>query len=55
MNPEPQEVQPPLIYLNKSATTWPKPTEVFEEVAQCLRLPLHEPQRTTGRIPFGKK
>jgi cysteine desulfurase/selenocysteine lyase len=48
MNPEPQEVQPPLIYLNNAATTWPKPTEVLEEVAQCLRQPLHEPGRTTG-------
>lgn len=37
-----------LIYLNNAATTWPKPPEVLQEVAQCLRLPLHEPGRTTG-------
>ncbi len=40
--------QLPLIYLNNAATTWPKPAEVLEEVATCLRLPLHEPGRTTG-------
>lgn len=40
--------QPPLIYLNNAATTWPRPAEVLEEVANCLRLPLHEPGRTTG-------
>ncbi len=39
---------PPLIYLNNAATTWPKPTEVLNEVAHCLRQPLHEPGRTTG-------
>lgn len=48
MNPEPQETQPPFIYLNNAATTWPKPAEVLEEVATCLRLPLHEAGRTTG-------
>ena len=48
MNPEQQEVHQPLIYLNNAATTWPKPPEVLEEVAQCLRQPLHEPGRTTG-------
>ena len=48
MNPGPQAAQPPLIYLNNAATTWPKPYEVLEEVAQCLRQPLHEPGRTTG-------
>jgi len=37
-----------LIYLNNAATTWPKPPEVLQEVAHCLRLPLHEPGRTTG-------
>jgi selenocysteine lyase/cysteine desulfurase len=37
-----------LIYLNNAATTWPKPQEVLQEVAQCLYLPLHEPCRTTG-------
>jgi cysteine desulfurase / selenocysteine lyase len=48
MNPEPQDMQPPLIYLNNAATTWPKPAEVLEKVAACLREPLHEPGRTTG-------
>jgi cysteine desulfurase family protein len=48
MNPEPQDAQPPLIYLNNAATTWPKPNEVLREVANCLRQPLHEPGRTTG-------
>ena len=48
MDLEPQDTQPPLIYLNNAATTWPKPTEVLQEVAECLRLPLHEPGRTTG-------
>jgi len=48
MNPSPQDAQPPLIYLNNAATTWPKPPEVLLEVARCLRLPLHEPGRTTG-------
>ena len=42
------DAQSPLIYLNNAATTWPKPAEVLEEVATCLRLPLHEPGRTTG-------
>jgi cysteine desulfurase/selenocysteine lyase len=48
MNPGPHDAQSPLIYLNNAATSWPKPSEVLEEVAQCLRLPLHEPGRTTG-------
>jgi len=48
MNPERQEAQQSLIYLNNAATTWPKPPEVLEEVAHCLRQPLHEPGRTTG-------
>ncbi|WP_321505051.1 aminotransferase class V-fold PLP-dependent enzyme [uncultured Methanoregula sp.] len=48
MNPKPQETQSPFIYLNNAATTWPKPAEVLEEVASCLRLPLHEVGRTTG-------
>jgi cysteine desulfurase family protein len=48
MNPEPQDQQSPFIYLNNAATTWPKPAEVLEEVAACLRQPLHEPGRTTG-------
>jgi cysteine desulfurase family protein len=48
MNHEPQEEQSPLIYLNNAATTWPKPPEVLQEVTECLRQPLHEPERTTG-------
>ena len=43
-----QHEQPHLIYLNNAATTWPKPPAVLEEVANCLRQPLHEPGRTTG-------
>jgi cysteine desulfurase/selenocysteine lyase len=46
-----QDTASPLIYLNNAATTWPKPAEVLEEVAQCLRQPLHEPGRTTGNGP----
>jgi len=38
----------PVIYLNNAATTWPKPPAVLQEVADCLRRPLHEPGRTTG-------
>jgi len=48
MNPGPQDQKSPLIYLNNAATTWPKPGEVLEEVAACLRQPQHEPGRTTG-------
>jgi cysteine desulfurase family protein len=48
MQPVLQTEQPQLIYLNNAATTWPKPHEVLEEVAACLRMPLHEPGRTTG-------
>ncbi len=48
MNLEPQAAQPPLIYLNNAATTWPKPPEVLQEVAECLRQPQYEPGRTTS-------
>jgi selenocysteine lyase/cysteine desulfurase len=48
MNPGPREDSSPLIYLNNAATSWPKPPEVLEEVARCLKQPLHEPGRTTG-------
>jgi cysteine desulfurase / selenocysteine lyase len=48
MKHAPQEVNTPLIYLNNAATTWPKPPEVLEEVAACLRMPVHEAGRTTG-------
>jgi cysteine desulfurase family protein len=44
--PQPGE-ELPFIYLNNAATTWPKPLEVLDEVAACLKLPLHEPGRTT--------
>jgi cysteine desulfurase / selenocysteine lyase len=43
-----EDVTTPLIYLNNAATTWPKPPEVREEVASCLRMPVHEAGRTTG-------
>ena len=43
-----QNNQPDLMYFNNAATTWPKPPEVLEEVAACLRMPVHEPGRTTG-------
>jgi cysteine desulfurase/selenocysteine lyase len=48
MIPGSQDKKSPLIYLNNAATTWPKPADVLEEVAACLRQPLHEPGRTTG-------
>ena len=48
MQPTSENNQPNLVYLNNAATTWPKPAEVLEEVASCLRLPLHEAGRTTG-------
>lgn len=48
MQPTSQNTQPDLVYLNNAATTWPKPPEVLEEVAACLRQPMHEAGRTTG-------
>jgi cysteine desulfurase family protein len=48
MQPVLQNGQPHMIYLNNAATTWPKPSEVLNEVAHCLRQPIHEPGRTTG-------
>jgi cysteine desulfurase / selenocysteine lyase len=48
MKPILKRKKPNLIYLNNAATSWPKPPEVLEEVAHCLRQPLHEPGRTTG-------
>jgi len=39
---------PPLIYLNNAATTWPKPPEVLDEVARCLRTPFFEHGRSTA-------
>jgi cysteine desulfurase family protein len=48
MDPPRPEKELPFIYLNNAATTWPKPRVVLDEVAACLKLPLHEPGRTTG-------
>ena len=43
--------EPPLIYLNNAATSWPKPPGVLAEVARCLETPFFEPGRsTTGRV-----
>jgi len=42
-----KEKPPDLIYLNNAATSWPKPPEVLEEVAACLRMPVYEAGRTT--------
>ena len=39
---------PPLIYLNNAATTWPKPREVLDEVARCLHTPFFEHGRSTA-------
>lgn len=39
---------PPLIYLNNAATTWPKPPEVLDEVARCLTTPFFEHGRSTA-------
>ncbi|MCC7556236.1 MAG: aminotransferase class V-fold PLP-dependent enzyme [Methanoculleus marisnigri] len=39
---------PPIIYLNNAATTWPKPPEVLEAVGQSLALPVFGSGRTTG-------
>jgi cysteine desulfurase family protein len=38
----------PLIYLNNAATSWPKPPEVLEEVARCLKTPFFEQGRSTA-------
>jgi cysteine desulfurase family protein len=39
---------PPLIYLNNAATTWPKPPEVLADVARCLNTPFFEHGRSTA-------
>jgi cysteine desulfurase/selenocysteine lyase len=39
---------PPLIYLNNAATSWPKPPEVLAAVAQSLSLPFFGSGRTTA-------
>ena len=38
----------PLIYLNNAATSWPKPPEVLEAIAESLSLPVFGSGRTTG-------
>jgi cysteine desulfurase family protein len=40
--------EPPLIYLNNAATSWPKPPEVLAEVARCLDAPFFEQGRSTA-------
>ena len=39
---------PPIIYLNNAATTWPKPPEVLEATGRSLALPVFGSGRTTG-------
>ncbi len=39
---------PPIIYLNNAATTWPKPPEVLEATGQSLAFPVFGSGRTTG-------
>ena len=48
IQPVSQDEQSHLIYLNNAATTWPKPQDVLDEVAACLRMPVFEQGRTTG-------
>ena len=43
-----QAGNPPLIYLNNAATSWPKPPEVLEEVSRCLKMPFFEHGRSTA-------
>ncbi|MFA4825631.1 MAG: aminotransferase class V-fold PLP-dependent enzyme [Methanoregula sp.] len=40
--------EPPLIYLNNAATSWPKPPEVLAEVDRCLQTPFFESGRSTA-------
>ncbi|MDD1701878.1 MAG: aminotransferase class V-fold PLP-dependent enzyme [Methanoregula sp.] len=40
--------EPPLIYLNNAATSWPKPHEVLEEAGRCLKMPFFEQGRSTA-------
>lgn len=40
--------EPPLVYLNNAATSWPKPPEVLAEVTRCLQAPFFEPGRSTA-------
>jgi cysteine desulfurase/selenocysteine lyase len=39
---------PPLIYLNNAATSWPKPPEVLAALNESLSLPVFGSGRTTG-------
>jgi cysteine desulfurase / selenocysteine lyase len=39
---------PPLIYLNNAATSWPKPPEVLTEINRCLQVPFFEHGRSTS-------
>ncbi|MDO9324978.1 MAG: aminotransferase class V-fold PLP-dependent enzyme [Methanoregula sp.] len=39
--------EPPLIYLNNAATSWPKPQEVLAEVDRSLKTPFFEHGRST--------
>ncbi len=39
---------PPIIYVNNAATTWPKPPEVLEAARLSLALPVFGSGRTTG-------
>jgi len=39
---------PPIIYVNNAATTWPKPPEVLEAARLSLALPIFGSGRTTG-------
>ena len=39
---------PPLIYLNNAATSWPKPADVLAEVTWCLKTPFFEQGRSTA-------
>ena len=49
--------EPPLIYLNNAATSWPKPPEVVAEVNRALSVPVYENGRSTmsGAIDYPGK
>lgn len=40
--------EPPFVYLNNAATSWPKPEPVLAEVEKCLRSPVFEYGRSTA-------
>ena len=48
MAEQPGAGDPPLIYLNNAATTWPKPPEILAEVTRCLQIPFFEQGRSTA-------